>query len=360
MAGNILTSSINSTITPPPPTQEQINQVLTDDSLLTTQGAALKERIRVLNGEINTLTNQITGPDTEAITTDQTTMNNAKTELDKLTGILTNFRRTDTTGYNALLLLRDNAIRDISTCIASCKNKDIENFGIDGNGGKKKQLENLYEQVRSINSEKSKYEESTLRKRGQKTLNDFEINDLSDNLHKLQVRFDELTRQQNSVKLTIEQLNGRIKILNEQIEDLIEKDYTNKVYNSQNLLNLNKDIDSSLNYLFSYLKKERLSSDVIYDKIVYREIEHEYLHKRNKIFDILYYCFYFSFLLIMICTENIKREHFLIYLLVGLIPFIYPFLFKFILILIKYLSNDPHGPKNAFVDINNTLVAYND
>ena len=61
----------------------------------------------------------------------------------------------------------------------------------------------------------------------------------------------------------------------------------------------------------------------------------------------------------MICTQNIKREYFLFYLFVGLIPIIYPFLFKFVLFLIKYLSNNPHGPKKAFVDINNTIIEYN-
>ena len=158
----------------------------------------------------------------------------------------------------------------------------------------------------------------------------------------------------------IDKSNEKIRDLNKQINDLIIKDYSNKVYNNKNILNLSEYTDTSLNYLFSYLKNQALSSDVIYEKIEHRDNEHEKLSATNKVFDIIFYCFYFSFFLIMICTGNIKREHFLIYLFVGLIPFIYPFIFKFIMYLIKYISNDPHGPKNGFVDINNTIIAYND
>ena len=157
-----------------------------------------------------------------------------------------------------------------------------------------------------------------------------------------------------------EELNTIITGLDKTIFELETKIYGNIVVNNQNLLNSSEKTDASLNYLFSFLNSQRVSSDAIYDKINHRDIEHEYLYNRNKIFDILFYCFYFSFLLIMICTQNIKRENFLIYLFVGLIPFVYPFVFKWILYLIRYLSNDIHGPKNAFVDINNTFIAYND
>lgn len=167
-----------------------------------------------------------------------------------------------------------------------------------------------------------------------------------------------IAKEANQTKINI--LNEEIRDLNKQINDLIIKDYSNKVHNNKNVLNLSEYIDTSLNYLFSYLKDQSLSSDVIYEKIEHRDNEHDKLSASNKVFDIIFYCFYFSFFLIMICTGNIKRDHFLIYLFVGLIPFIYPFIFKFVMYLIKYISNDPHGPKNAFVDINNTIIAYND
>ena len=124
-------------------------------------------------------------------------------------------------------------------------------------------------------------------------------------------------------------------------------------------LEFHKTLDSSLNNLFSYLKTQNVNPDVLYEKVNYRDIEHQKLFNMNKALDILFYSFYFSFLLIMICMGNVKREHFLIYLFVGLIPVVYPFIFKFGKLLVDYLSPPLHGPKNAFVDIHNTIYAYN-
>jgi len=135
--------------------------------------------------------------------------------------------------------------------------------------------------------------------------------------------------------------------------------YSNYVNTINKALEFQKVLDSSLNNLFSYLKTQNVNPDVLYEKVNYRDIEHQKIFNINKALDILFYSFYFSFLLIMICMGNIKREHFLIYLFVGLIPVIYPFLFKFGKILIDYLSPPLNGPKNAFVDSHNTIYAYN-
>jgi chromosome segregation ATPase len=182
---------------------------------------------------------------------------------------------------------------------------------------------------------------------------------LERDIKKIKDEILELNKNKESNRLKIEDINKIIKGLDKTILELETTNYSNRVANNKNLLNLAENTDTSLNYLFSYLNKQRESSDVIYDKIEYRDIEHQHLYNRNKLFDILFYCFYFSFILIMICTQNVKRENFLIYLFIGLIPFIYPFVFKWILYLIRYLSNDIHGPKKAFVDINNTFIAYN-
>ena len=107
------------------------------------------------------------------------------------------------------------------------------------------------------------------------------------------------------------------------------------------------------------MNKDKKPSKVYFEQIKHRDTEHEILYNINKVIDILFYCFYFSFILIIICTQNMKREYFLIYLFVGLIPFIYPFLFKWLINLINYLFKDNSGPKNAFVDINNTVYEYN-
>jgi hypothetical protein len=126
----------------------------------------------------------------------------------------------------------------------------------------------------------------------------------------------------------------------------------------ENASNLQQSTDGSLNNLFSYLRNENVNPDVLYEKVNYRDIEHQKLTNINKALDILFYSFYFSFLLIIICIGNVKRENFLIYLFVGLIPIIYPFLFKFIKIFIEYISPSLYGPRNAFVDNHNTIYAY--
>jgi archaellum component FlaC len=164
----------------------------------------------------------------------------------------------------------------------------------------------------------------------------------------------------------VQALSGTIGALDEKVADLIEENmflqeqvFVNDVTNTQNLLGLSETVDASLNTLFSYLKRVDVNPDVIYEKVNYREIEHEKLHNINKVLDILFYSFYCAFLLIMVCMGNIKREHFLIYLIIGLIPIVYPFLFKLIGYLMSYISTNSHGPKNAFIDINNTIYAHN-
>jgi len=140
--------------------------------------------------------------------------------------------------------------------------------------------------------------------------------------------------------------------------DDISSDYLNYIKTIENKLEFHENLDSSLNYLFDYLKRENVNPNVLYEKVNYRNIEHQKLSNINKALDILFYSIFFSFILIMICTSNIKREDFLIYLLIGLIPVIYPFLFKFGKILIAYISPVLYGPKNAFVDIHNTVYEY--
>ena len=193
----------------------------------------------------------------------------------------------------------------------------------------------------------------------QLALDEMDINNYSGQISDLKDQIIKLETIIKADKLELDKLNEIVNSLDNKIMALILKIYSNIIYNNENILKLNQTIDASLNRLFSYLKKKNTQSDTIYEKINYRDIEHEKLYNKNKLLDVLFYCFYFSFILIMICTQNIKREYFLIYLFVGLIPFIYPFLFKFVLYLITYLSNDNHGPKNAFIDINNTIYAYN-
>jgi uncharacterized protein (UPF0335 family) len=158
-------------------------------------------------------------------------------------------------------------------------------------------------------------------------------------------------------ELTTEQLNKYIGLLNNKIIDLTEKNYSNKVYNNQNLLNLNENVDQDLRYIFSDLKTQNINPKLLNTKIKYREIEEEKLLNTNKVLDILFYCFYGAFIIINIVTRNIKMEHFLIYILIGLIPFVYPFLFKNIKNIMHIFHLD--GNKYAFIENENTFDSYN-
>lgn len=124
------------------------------------------------------------------------------------------------------------------------------------------------------------------------------------------------------------QLLDNIEQLQKTIIEMTINDYSNKVYNNKNLLNLNEKIDYNLKYIFSDLNTKNINPDLLYTKIKYRKLEEEKLTNTNKVLDILFYCFYFSFIIIGIVTRNIYSENIIIYIFIGLIPFIYPFIFK--------------------------------
>ena len=188
----------------------------------------------------------------------------------------------------------------------------------------------------------------------QLSLNAETIKDEMTNVSNLILHINDLNFQMNNLIHLITDSDISVNNLNNEINVLTIKIWSNQVYNNQNILELSNIIDASLNKLFKYLKKDTTDSKLLYEKINYRAIEHHILYNRNKILDILFYCFYFAFLLIIICTRNSKKEHFLIYLFVGLIPYIYPYLFKFAMYL-NNMKKKTNGPKNAFIDINNTI-----
>lgn len=186
-----------------------------------------------------------------------------------------------------------------------------------------------------------------------------EITKLNQTIVELNARIDGLNGVIVNLNSIVESLNTEIGNLQQQKTFLQGRVFVNDVTNTNQLLGVSEVIDVSLNRLFSYLKSTNINPDVIYQKVNYRSIEHNKLSNINKILDVLYYCFYAAFVLIMIFMGNTQKEKFLIYLIVGLIPIIYPFLFKFGNYLLTYVSGETHGPKNAFVDINNTIFAYN-
>ena len=336
----------------------------TRPTIITPEYKRIEDEIKRIQGEIDNLT-PIVDKEKALVDADNALIETVyKPELLLLEAQLKKVTGTHKSTYNSIT----ERIAEMQANIASCNNPNAD---ISFNPTKQKtlilldkiirdvsNLDQIYRdvstRVEDITRSTSQYETNiTHNLRPQITGLETKINEINKKIDKL-----EKAKQANKQNITI--INEEINNLNKQINKLFIKDYSNKVYNNENVLNLSETIDTSLNHLVSYLKNQALSSDVIYEKIEYRDTEHEKLNSTNKVFDIIFYCFYFSFLLIMICTENIKREHFLIYLFFGLIPFIYPFIFKFVLYLINYTSTDPHGPKNAFVDVNNTIIAYNE
>jgi hypothetical protein len=157
----------------------------------------------------------------------------------------------------------------------------------------------------------------------------------------------------------IGQLDISVNVLKQETIFLTQLDYLLQVDGKQQLYQLQNNLDVSLNLLFNYLKRQNIDPNIIFEKIRYREKEHEKLHKINNTLNILFYCFYIAFLIIIVCTGNTKREQFLIYLFVGLIPVVYPYLFKLAVYIVNTFSSDSHGPKNAFININSTIFGYN-
>ena len=173
-------------------------------------------------------------------------------------------------------------------------------------------------------------------------------NDLSGELIKLQTDKSTLEGLISSEELKYIELKKHIEILNKKIIDLNIQDYGTKVYNNEKLLELNQTIDKDLQSIFSHLKTENINPDLLYTKTKYRVIEEEKLSNINKLLDVLFYCFYFSFIIIRIVTRNTQVEDFLMYILVGIIPLIYPFLYKNTNYVIHLFHLDIN--KNAFIE----------
>jgi len=324
------------------------------------EGLALTKEQSAIQSEIDALRKLIaeTTPkvakESQDVITDNALIKDYTNQLKILEDKLKNVINTHKSIYDSIKGKITDKLKEIETCnLINKPNKIKEDVEASQKEAELKQkLENIKTATRKLIDEAAPYESKTI------ILNS-DIIALEREIKKISGEINALNKIKEENRLKIEEINKIINGLDKTILELETKIYGNIVVNNKNLLNLSEKTDISLNYLFSYLNKQKLSSDVIYDKIEYRDIEHEHLYNRNKLFDILFYCFYFSFLLIMICTQNIKKENFLIYLFVGLMPFIYPFVFKWILYLIRYLSNDIHGPKKAFVDINNTYIEYN-
>jgi chromosome segregation ATPase len=173
-------------------------------------------------------------------------------------------------------------------------------------------------------------------------------NDLSGELIKLQTDKITLEGLITSEETKYNELKHHVDNLHKKIIDLNIQHYSNKVYNNENLLELNQTIDKDLQNIFSHLKTENINPDLLYTKTNYRRIEEEKLSNTDKLLDVLFYCFYFSFIIIRIVTKNTQIEDFLMYILIGIIPLIYPFVYKNSKYIIHLFHLDMN--KNAFIE----------
>ena len=138
--------------------EEDIEKVINDNTILTEEEKKLKDKIIKLNGEIIKLKDEIDKIDNPAIAADILAIENAQLEITKLTAILRNLRKTDTAGYNLLQGRIDILKGQIEECKKRCITLNIANVGIDNNGGKKKQLADLEKAYEDLRSDISKYE----------------------------------------------------------------------------------------------------------------------------------------------------------------------------------------------------------
>lgn len=193
-----------------------------------------------------------------------------------------------------------------------------------------------------------------------------EMNNVKNNYNDLSGQLIELIKNRDVLKGLIsseeekyEKLQKDIEKLQVNIIGLTIEDYGNKVFNNQNLLNLNQNIDKDLQNIFTNLKTENINPDLLYRKTKYRKIEEEKLSNIDKLLDVLFYCFYFSFIIIRIVTRNTKTEDFLIYIFIGLIPYVYPFIYKKSNYITHLFQLDIN--KNAFIETEpeNSIDAYN-
>jgi len=250
-------------------------------------------------------------------------------------------------------------MNDLTTELKTCKDKIQEYTDEIKKTNEKiamiaKQLE--IEQTNLTNAARTKDQKMNEMKQAEQ-----KYNDLSGALIKLENDKSTLQELITSEESNYIQLEKYITKLELTIANLKMEDYSSKVFNNQNLLNFNQDIDKDLQYVFSDLKTQNINPDLLFTKIKYREIEEQKLSNTDKLLDILFYCFYFAFIIIRVVTRNTQREDFLIYIFIGLIPFVYPVIYKNSNYVIRLFYLDTN--KNAFIESetenNFSLDAYN-
>ena len=337
--------------------RQRLAAIEAEKQRLAKEKADRESNVDWLNAQIEQLRKQITG-ENNIIVREQTNIGNTDVLLKKgefdLKKLIEALQREQSKGsaYDQ----GDFEIQNLTKQIIECNNKLGEQKGkydesiniIQTSTNNLKNLAEKYDILFKDNSTETKL-----------LLNVEQLKLLKIKITDLTKAIDDLSKQINSDKITVIELNKTITELNNTISKLNLTDYSNKVYNNKNILNLTQNVDVSLNSFFSYLKIKNINPELTYGKMKYRQIEHQKLNNFNKLLDILFYCFYFVFITIIICTGNTKREHFLIYIFIGLIPIVFPIVIK----ITKNVNIGFHifnGEKNAFIENDTEYVdAYN-
>lgn len=141
-------------------------------------------------------------------------------------------------------------------------------------------------------------------------------------------------------------------------EEYNEEDYS-KALENIHVLNQVQTIDKPiLGVIDKYIPG--YDSNTIYREIEYRNKEYERLYKINYYLNVFYYSGFVLLMMILIATKNLFiRERFVVYIFLGILPFLYPWAFRLLRKLYNYFNplSQYSGPKNAFIDTNISQTA---
>jgi hypothetical protein len=105
------------------------------------------------------------------------------------------------------------------------------------------------------------------------------------------------------------------------------------------------------NLLTNYLPIN--NAQTTYEKVEYRDEEHDKLKTTNRIINIVYYCGVVLLLLLLYTENNLfPDERYPLYIFLILLPYLYPWIYKFAAKIWGFIYPvfDYTGPKNAFID----------
>jgi hypothetical protein len=103
------------------------------------------------------------------------------------------------------------------------------------------------------------------------------------------------------------------------------------------------------------------NAQTTYEKVEYRDKEHDKLKNINRIINIIYYCGVVLLLMLLYTENNLyPSERYPLYIFLFLLPYLYPWIYKLIGKIwgMIYPTIEYTGPKNAFIDNPNKPNSY--